>query len=72
MVSGNDYVIQVKNNQKYLKAAIVTKSEKEKPDQIHISDEKNRGRIERRETRIYSNVKGRNLKNGKGLVMLSW
>jgi predicted transposase YbfD/YdcC len=67
VVSGNDYVIQVKSNQKNLKAAIVAKSENEKADQIHISDEKNRGRIERRETRIYRNVREAEFKKWTGL-----
>ena len=60
-------MIQVKNNQKHLKAAIVAKSAKEKPDQIHKSDEKNRGRIERRETRLYRSVKDEEFKKWKGL-----
>lgn len=67
MVSGNEYVIQVKGNQKNLKAAIVAKSEGEKPDQVHLSKETSRGRTEIRETRLYKNVTETEFRTWKGL-----
>lgn len=58
MVSGNDYVIQVKGNQKKLKEAIVEKYEHESADERYFSEEKNKGRTEKREIHLFKNVKG--------------
>ncbi len=58
MVGGNDYVIQVKGNQKFLKKALIDYAEKNDPDDIYIKREKNRGRTENRKTRVFRSVKG--------------
>lgn len=67
MVGGNDYVIQVKGNQKKLKASIVEYTAKNDSDDKYYKKEKNRGRIENRETRVYKNVKGSEFAKWKGL-----
>jgi len=66
VASGNDYVIQVKGNQKKLKAAIIEKS-KEEADEKYIVEEKSRGRAERRETRLYKKVTGSEFDKWQGL-----
>ncbi len=66
-MGGNDYVIQVKDNQKKLKAAIVDYIEKHEADDIFLKRETNRGRKENREARVYRRVKGEEFRKWDGL-----
>lgn len=58
MVGGNDYVVQVKNNKKKLKSAILNTIETQVPDDQFLLTEKNRGREEIRELYLYKNIRG--------------
>ena len=60
-------MIQVKGNQKKLKASIVEYTAKNASDDKYYKKEKNRGRIENRETRVYKNAKGSEFAKWKGL-----
>ena len=46
-------MIQVKGNQKKLKEAIVEKYEHESADERYFSEEKNKGRTEKREIHLF-------------------
>ena len=67
MVGGNDYVIQVKGNQKKLKDSIQEYTVKNDSDDRYYKKEKNRGRIENRETKVYKNVRGSEFTKWKGI-----
>ena len=53
MDKGNDYVIQVKGNQKRLCKGIKACIETSEEISVHITDEKNRGRLEKRTVSLY-------------------
>ncbi len=53
MDGGNDYVIQVKTNQKKLYQGIVKSIEHDVPIDTYVKEEKNRGRLEKRKVEIY-------------------
>lgn len=67
MVSGNDYVIQVKGNQKYLLQAVKTHIAEHDPSDIDHTSEINRGRKENREVHLYNDVTGKVFDQWKGL-----
>ncbi len=67
MVGGNDYVIQVKGNQKNLKSSIEEYTDKNNSDDKYYEKEKNRGRDENREIKVYKNVKGSEFAKWKGI-----
>lgn len=52
--SGNDYIIEVKGNQPTLLAQVKKNVTTGKPESKHKTEEKNRGRVEKRETFIYN------------------
>lgn len=54
--SENDYLIEVKGNQPKLFEEVKKNVELSKPLDKHITEEKNRGRIEKRETYIYDEL----------------
>ena len=56
MESGNEYVLQVKGNQSGLLKAIKQTIKNNSPVDTDIKTEKNKGRIERREVYVYSNM----------------
>lgn len=56
--SGNDYIIEVKGNQPTLLAQVKKNVAIGIPESKHKSEEKNRGRVERRETYVYPITKG--------------
>ncbi len=58
MVGGNDYVIQVKGNQKKLQDAIEQFVQVSEPVDVHCTHEKVRGRNEYREYQIYQGMQG--------------
>jgi len=68
VVGGNDYVIQVKGNQKRLKEAIENLVAQRKPDDQYITTELNRGRKEKREYYTYYEVNGGVFDEWKGLT----
>lgn len=57
MAGGNDYVIQVKGNQKILHSKIKKIASGENPIDTYITKEKHRGRTEHRKTEIYNSSK---------------
>ncbi len=67
MVGGNDYVVQVKGNQKKLKTAIENLVNQSKSDDQYITTQTNRGRKEKREYYIYYDVTGGVFDKWKGL-----
>ena len=64
---GNDYVVQVKGNQKKLKSGIQEYVDKNNNDDRYYEKEKNKGRDENRETKVYKNVKGSEFAKWKGI-----
>lgn len=58
MGGGNDYLIQVKGNQKRLRDRIIQITQEEQPLNTHQSEEKSRGRSVTRRTRVYTNPGG--------------
>jgi len=50
---GNDYVIQVKSNQKKLCAGLKLSIELSKAIDVHETEEKNKGRIEKRTVKVF-------------------
>jgi len=56
--SGNDYLLQVKGNQKNLLKQLKTNTAASKPTGSYFSEEKNRGRIENRLVEIYDDLSG--------------
>jgi len=52
--SGNDYIVEVKGNQKNLHKQVKKEIESSTPIDSHITEEKNRGRLEKREAYLYS------------------
>lgn len=67
MVGGNDYVIQVKGNQKKLKESIIAYIQKNNPEDKYETIEKNRGREEIRITRVYIGMRGSIFDSWQGL-----
>ena len=67
MVAGNDYLIQVKGNQKKFKDAILNEMAQRPPDEKFEETEKNRGRIESRELYLYKDLKGPVFEQWSGL-----
>lgn len=57
MAGGNDYVIQVKGNQKGLHDQIKETVSEEKAIDIYITKERHRGRTEHRKTEVYNSLK---------------
>lgn len=66
MDSGNDYLVQAKGNQKKLKTGLLRHCEANEPE-MYKTEEKNRDRVEIRETRLYRNVKGKEFESWPGL-----
>jgi len=58
VVGGNDYLIQVKGNQKKLKESIIAYIQKNNAEDKYETVEKNRGREEIRITRVYPGIRG--------------
>ena len=56
--SGNDYLIQVKNNQKYLLRQIKHNISHTAPIAVDHQEERNRGRKEIRHLELYDNIEG--------------
>ncbi len=56
ITSENDYIIEVKGNQPKLKQQLEINTDSTKPIDINITEEKNRGRIEKREAYLYDNI----------------
>lgn len=56
MESGNEYVIQVKGNQKNLLNAIKQTVDENSPRDTDSTNEKNKGRTEQREVNVYTNL----------------
>ena len=54
--SENDYIVEVKGNQPKLKKQIGLNIDSSKPIDINITEEKNRGRFERREAYLYDTI----------------
>lgn len=53
MDNGNDYVIQVKGNQKKLCAGLQLSMKESQPIDVYMTEEKNKGRIEKRTVKIF-------------------
>lgn len=70
MDSGNEYVIQIKENQKTLLAGVQKTIRKNKVVDEYIKNEINRGRKEKRRVRIYLNDKGYISKDWKNVNRL--
>lgn len=58
MDSGNDYVIQVKRNQPRLFSRVKEIAQQDNPIDIHIDEERTRGRTTTRYTQIFNNSGG--------------
>ena len=70
MVGGNDYVIQVKGNQPKLKEAITEYADTHEINDKYREKQKNKGREENREIKIFRKVKGGVFDNWVGLKEL--
>lgn len=66
-MGGNNYVIQVKGNQKKLKCGIEDYITDHECDDNYLEKEKNKGRVENRRIKVYRKIKGDEFRKWVGL-----